>query len=37
MGEGKLSDDWTPKDEWRYPPPESSFESMYKKICEEHQ
>ena len=37
MGEGDIVGDYTPKDEWRYPPPNSTFEYMYKKICEEHQ
>ena len=37
MGEGKPWDDWTPKDEWTYPPPKSVMEVMYNKVCEEHQ
>ena len=37
MGEGDIVGDYTPKDEWRYITPNSTFEYMYKKICEEHQ
>ena len=37
MGEGENTRDFTPKDEWRYPKPNSGFEFMYNKICEEHQ
>ncbi len=37
MGEGEQTRDLTPKDEWRYPKPKSTFEYMYKIICEEHQ
>ena len=34
MGEGEMMD-VTPKDEWKYPKPNSVFESSYNKICEE--
>ena len=34
MGEGKPWDDWTPKDEWDYPKPNSVRESLYNEICE---
>jgi len=37
MGEGNMTTDLTPKEEWEYPQPKSSIEVMYKKICEEHQ
>jgi hypothetical protein len=37
MGEGKMTEEWTPKDEWKYPPPDSVNEFVYNKICEEHQ
>ena len=36
MGEGE-STDFTPKDEWIYPKPNSSIEFLYNKVCEEHQ
>ena len=36
MGEGEMTDDITPKDEWKYPPPKSVVEFMYNRICEEH-
>jgi len=37
MGEGEQTSDSTPKDEWRYPRPNSIMEFMGNKICEEHQ
>ena len=37
MGEGNMTSDYTPKDEWWYPPPDSIVEYVYNKICEEHQ
>ena len=40
MGEGKLRGEMTPKGElgeWRYPKPNTTYEIMYNKICEEHQ
>jgi hypothetical protein len=37
MGEGENTMDFTPKDEWKYPPPNSSGETLYNKVCEEHQ
>ena len=37
MGEGEMTLDYTPENEWMYPQPNSSFEYMYKKICEGHQ
>ncbi len=38
MGEGeKGRDDITPPDEWNYPRPNSSGETLYNKVCEEHQ
>jgi hypothetical protein len=36
-GEGKIIMDFTPKDEWEYPYPDSSLEVLFNKICEEHQ
>ena len=36
MGEGEMRD-VTPEDKWEYPLPDSVFESMYNKVCEEHQ
>ena len=32
-----MTDEWTPPDEWKYPKPNSSGETFFKKICEEHQ
>ena len=37
MGEGKMTNDMTPPNEWSYPKPNTSGEFMYNKICEEHQ
>ena len=37
MGEGEQTGEFTPKDEWIYPPPKSTLEGMYDRICEEHQ
>jgi hypothetical protein len=37
MGEGKMTGEWTPKDKWEYPQPNTTGEGLYKKICEEHQ
>jgi hypothetical protein len=37
MGEGEMTDEWTPPNEWNYPKPKSTGEVMYNKICEEHQ
>ena len=37
MGEGEMINDFAPKDEWKYPPPNTLIEFMYNKICEEHQ
>ena len=37
MGEGSPIEESTPKDEWKYPKRNSSGETFYKKICEEHQ
>ena len=37
MGEGEMLHEWTPKDVWDYPKPNSVKESLYNKICEEHQ
>jgi len=37
MGEGKITLEWTPNNEWNYPKPNTSGETMYNKICEEHQ
>ena len=37
MGEGIPTSDFTPPDEWLSPQPDTVIESMYKKICEEHQ
>ena len=37
MGEGEITRDYNPEDKWIYPPPKSTFEVMYNKICKEHQ
>ena len=37
MGEGEIIVDTTPPDEWNYPKPNSTFEYMFKNICEKHQ
>ena len=37
MGEGKMTTDYTPPDEWEYPKPNTSGETFYNKVCEEHQ
>ena len=37
MGEGEITRDYTPTDEWNYPPPKSTIEVMYNRICKEHQ
>ena len=37
MGEGEMISDMTPPDEWEYPKPNTSGETLYNKICEEHQ
>ena len=40
MGRGIMTTDKTPKGErgeWKYPQPESTFEIMFNKICEEQQ
>ena len=37
MGEGEITSDGTPPDEWKYPKPESTSEGLFNKICEEHQ
>ena len=37
MGEGEMTTDYTPPDEWFYPEPDTVFEYVYNKICEEHQ
>ena len=40
MGEGEIKHEGTPKGEqgeWRYPRPNTTYEIMYNKICEEHQ
>ena len=37
MGEGEMTGDFTPLDEWKYPQLDSVIEVMYNKICEEHQ
>ena len=37
MGEGEMTGDITPPDEWDYPLPNTLSETLYKKICEEHQ
>ena len=36
MGEGENDMDFTVKEEWTYPKPNSVREVMYNKICEEH-
>ena len=36
MGEGKMTTDMTPPDEWVYPKPDSISEYMNNKICEEN-
>ncbi len=37
MGEGKMTGDLFPKEDWNYPKPNTFLETMYNKICEEHQ
>ena len=37
MGEGEIIVDMTPPDEWNYPKPNSTFEYMFKNICEKHE
>ena len=37
MGEGGMTDEWTPPDEWKYPKPNSSLETLFNKVCEEQQ
>jgi len=37
MSEGNMIIEQTPLEKWNYPRPDSSEESMYNKICEEHQ
>ena len=37
MGEGQIITDMVPPDEWSYPRPNSTFDYIFKKICEEHQ
>jgi len=40
MGEGEQTSDMTPEGKqggWRYPKPNTTYEIMYNKICEEHQ
>ena len=37
LGEGEMTTDMTPPDKWLKLQPKSLIESMYKKICEEHQ
>ena len=37
MGEGEMIGNETPRDEWGYPPPDSVYETLFNKICEEHQ
>ena len=37
MGKGEMKINFTPKDEWGYPPPNSMVEVMFNKICEEFQ
>ena len=34
MGEGEMKNEWTPKNEWMYPKPNSTREYVYNKICE---
>ena len=37
MGKGEMKTNFTPKDEWGYPSPNSMVEVMFNKICEEFQ
>ena len=37
MGEGEMTSDFTPPNEWKYPKPESISEFVSNKVCEEHQ
>ena len=37
MGEGEITSEGTPQDEWKYLQPESVTEFMYNRVCEEHQ
>ena len=36
MGEGEITRDYTPIDEWDYPPSKSTIGVMYNRICKEH-
>ena len=36
LGEGEMTTDMTPPDNWLNLQPKSLIETMYKKICEEH-
>ncbi len=33
MGEGKIVDKYNPPGEWKYPPPNSNMEAVYKTVC----
>ena len=35
MGEGEITSEGTPQDEWKYLQPESELEFKYNKVCEE--
>ena len=37
MGEGEMTSDFTPPNEWKYPEPESISEFVSNKVCKEHQ
>ena len=37
MGEGNITRELTPKNNWRYPKPNYIRESTFNKVCEEHQ
>ena len=37
MGEGEMTSDFTPPNEWKYPKPESISEFVSNKVCKEHQ
>jgi len=37
MGEGEKTLEFTPPDEWKYPPPKSIMGYFYNRICKKHQ
>jgi hypothetical protein len=37
MGEGEIKSEGREHGEWKYPKPDTLFENLYNKVCEEHQ